>query len=59
MNGLMLRLRDEDRAMSTAEYAVGTVAVCALAGLLLKLLTSNTMVDLLWRVFTKAFELIF
>lgn len=36
-----------DRGMTTAEYAVGTVAACGFAGLLFKILTSeqvNTMV---------------
>jgi hypothetical protein len=36
---LVRRLRD-DRGMNTAEYAVGTLAAVAFAGLLLKVLTS-------------------
>lgn len=37
-----LRLRD-DAGMNTAEYAVGTLAAVAFAGLLLAVLTSDTV----------------
>ncbi|GAA5177607.1 DUF4244 domain-containing protein [Rugosimonospora acidiphila] len=37
---LVRRLRD-DRGMTTAEYAVGTLAAVAFAGILLKVLTSS------------------
>lgn len=37
---LVRRLRD-DRGMNTAEYAVGTLAAVAFAGILLKVLTSG------------------
>ncbi|HWH00739.1 MAG TPA: DUF4244 domain-containing protein [Pilimelia sp.] len=40
MRTLLKRLRD-DRGMNTAEYAVGTLAAVAFAGLLLKVLTSD------------------
>jgi hypothetical protein len=59
MNELAIRMRDEDKGMSTAEYAVGTVAVCGLGGVLIKLLTSETFVDLLWQVINKAFSFLF
>ena len=36
------RIRSDD-GMNTAEYAVGTVAAVAFAGLLLKVLTSDTV----------------
>jgi hypothetical protein len=42
--------------MTTAEYAIGTVAAAAFAGLLLKLLTSSTVAHLLESVITKAFS---
>jgi hypothetical protein len=48
-----LRLRD-DAGMSTAEYAIGTVAACGFAGLLLKILTSPQVADLLREVIRKA-----
>lgn len=37
MNELAVRMRDEDKGMSTAEYAVGTVAVCGLVAVVLSL----------------------
>lgn len=37
MNTLIARLRRDDTGMSTAEYAVGTVGACGLAGVLTKL----------------------
>lgn len=45
--------RDES-GMSTAEYAVGTVAAVGLAGILYKLLTSPEMRKLLWMIIEKA-----
>ena len=36
----VLRSRDE-RGMTTAEYAVGTVSACSFAGILYKILTSG------------------
>ena len=44
------RTRDE-RGMTTAEYAVGTVASCGFAGVLVKLLTEPWVQDLLRRLF--------
>lgn len=40
------RLRG-DAGMTTAEYAVGTIAAVAFAGLLLKILTSDTVAEAL------------
>lgn len=59
MNELVERMRDEDNGMSTAEYAVGTVAVCGLGGVLIKLLSSEKVADLLWQVISNAFSSIF
>ena len=42
MRQLLRRLRD-DRGMTTAEYAVGTLAAVAFAGLLLKVVTSGAV----------------
>jgi hypothetical protein len=58
MNDLVVRMRDEDQGMSTAEYAVGTVAVAGLGGLLIKLLSSEVFYDLLWRVISTAFDFV-
>jgi Protein of unknown function (DUF4244) len=43
-----------DRGMSTAEYAVGTVAAAAFAGLLFKLVTSPEVRRLLLAIIEKA-----
>ena len=49
----------DDRGMSTAEYAVGTVAACGFAGLLFKVLTgdsvSRMLRDLVERALTTSF----
>ena len=44
------RARDQ-RGMTTAEYAVGTVASCGFAGVLVKLLTEPWVQDLLKNLF--------
>jgi len=59
MNQLAVLVRDDESGMTTAEYAVGTVAACGLGGLLIKLLTSEGFADLLWRVISKAFSFLF
>jgi hypothetical protein len=45
-----------DDGMSTAEYAIGTVAACGFAGLLLKLLTGGEVAGLLRSVVRHAFS---
>jgi hypothetical protein len=57
MQGVMERVMIDD-GMSTAEYAVGTVAAVGFGGLLLKLLTSPEVADLLARVIQYIFSLI-
>ncbi|HEY3505014.1 MAG TPA: DUF4244 domain-containing protein [Actinocatenispora sp.] len=47
------RLRG-DGGMNTAEYAVGTIAAVAFAGLLLKVLTSGTVRSLLTAIIQRA-----
>ena len=54
----MTALRD-DTGLTTAEYAVGTVAVAGLGGVLLKLLTSDSVRDLLWSIISNAFSRFF
>lgn len=49
------QLRD-DEGLTTAEYAVGTVAVAGLGGILIKLLTSEAVRDLIWTVVQGAFN---
>jgi hypothetical protein len=57
MKKMLSRLRSDERGLSTAEYAIGTCATAGLAGLLIKLLTSEKMADLLWSLLTRAFSL--
>lgn len=45
--------------MTTAEYAVGTMAAAGLGGLLLKLLTSADVQDLIWKIIQQAFSFLF
>lgn len=52
---ILQRLHREDRGLTTAEYAVGTVAVAGLGGLLLKLLTSEPVRTLIWSIIQFAF----
>lgn len=52
---LVRRLRD-DRGMNTAEYAVGTLAAVAFAGLLLKVLTSGQVQAALAAVISRALK---
>ena len=59
--GLRARLQGEDAeaGMSTAEYAIGTVAACGFGGVLYKVIMSDTVFGLLKTVISKAFELVF
>jgi len=55
---LAVALRADD-GMTTAEYAVGTVAACGFGGLLIQLLTSDTVMNLLKQVIVHALSIIF
>ncbi|MBT2206812.1 MULTISPECIES: DUF4244 domain-containing protein [Actinomadura] len=46
-----------DEGMSTAEYAVGTIAAAAFAGLLFKIVTSSEVKDMLTGIIEKALQL--
>ena len=54
MKNTWRRLTADDEGMTTAEYAVGTVAACAFAGVLLKVVTSHDVLALLTSVVTRA-----
>lgn len=56
MGARLMKVVSEEDGMSTAEYAVGTVAAAGLGGLLLKLLTSPDVQSLLWTVIQRAFQ---
>lgn len=50
------RLRESDeRGMSTAEYAIGTIAAVTLAGVLLALVGSGAIKDLIGEIMKSAF----
>jgi hypothetical protein len=51
------RLLRSDAGMSTAEYAVGTVAACAFGALLYKILTSGFATSLLQSIISHALHL--
>ncbi|HRY08743.1 MAG: DUF4244 domain-containing protein [Actinobacteria bacterium] len=57
MQAVIQRLTAED-GMSTAEYAVGTVAACGFGGILVKLLSSPDVQQVLWQVIEKAFSFV-
>ena len=50
---------DGEAGMTTAEYAVGTVAACGFSGVLYKVITSPTVLELVKSVISKAFHLSF
>ena len=54
MRTLIARMNKDD-GLSTAEYAVGTVAAAGLGGVLIKLLTSEEVRNLIWTVLSNAF----
>lgn len=47
-----------EAGMATAEYAVGTVAVVSLGGVLIKILTDPDFRDLIWKLIQWIFDLI-
>ena len=51
-----LRVRG-DEGMTTAEYAVGTVAACGFGGVLYKVLTSTPVIKLVTDVISHALHL--
>ena len=53
------QIADGEAGMTTAEYAVGTVAACGFGGVLYKVITSPTVLDLLRAVISRAFHLSF
>lgn len=59
MRQFVARFVKEEDGLSTAEYAVGTVAVAGLGGVLIKLLTSTEVRDLIWTVLSRAFSSMF
>lgn len=52
----MVHKMHSDDGLSTAEYAVGTVAAAGLGGILIKILTSDEVRNLIWSVVSTAFK---
>lgn len=59
MRKYIARIVKQEEGLTTAEYAVGTVAAAGLGGVLIKLLTSPEVQNLIWSVLTKAFNTLF
>jgi Flp pilus assembly pilin Flp len=59
MNRLLTRMKRDDKGMTTAEYAVGTVAAAGLGGVLIKLLTSAEVRNLIWKIMSSALSVFF
>lgn len=59
MRQFLMHLRTDERGMTTAEYAVGTVAAAGLGGVLIKLLTSAEVRNLIWKVMSSALSVFF
>lgn len=49
----------DDRGLTTAEYAVGTVAVAGLGGVLIKILSSDAVKNLIFGVIQSALAAFF
>lgn len=59
---MLTRLRRRfggDEGMTTAEYAVGTVAACGFGGILYKVVTSETTIQLVTDLLKRALTLHF
>ena len=54
-----LQSQDREAGMTTAEYAVGTVAACGFGGILYKVITSGAVLELITAVISRAFKLTF
>lgn len=50
---------EREAGMSTAEYAIGTIAACAFAALLYKVITSAQILNLLTGVVSRALQVPF
>lgn len=59
MKTLKQKLLIDEAGMTTAEYAVGTVAAAGFGSILLKILMSSEMRDLIARVIQQAFSFLF
>jgi hypothetical protein len=56
MKKLMSRVARSEDGMTTAEYAVGTVAAAGLGGILIKILTSDEVRQVALKLISSAFS---
>ncbi len=54
-----MKAGERQAGMTTAEYAVGTVAACGFSGVLYKVITSDAVLSLIKGVIGRAFKLSF
>ena len=59
MKSKLRELRTSEEGTTTAEYAVGTIAAAGLGGVLIKLLMSQEVQDLIWKIIQQAFSFLF
>ncbi|CAN5621265.1 DUF4244 domain-containing protein [soil metagenome] len=59
MRKSLTQLRRDDRGMTTAEYAVGTVAACGFGGVLYEVITSDPVRSLVTELLDKALTWLF
>lgn len=53
-----LKAVDKERGVTTAEYAVGTVAAVTMVGILIRIFTSPEFLAILWEIIKWILELI-
>lgn len=59
MHNFVARVVRDERGLTTAEYAVGTVAVAGLGGVLIKILSSDAVKNLIFGVIQSALAAFF
>ena len=59
MGKTLQRMTKDEEGLTTAEYAVGTVAVAGLGGILIKILSSDWAMELIKSVLEWAFSFLF
>lgn len=59
MRAALRRRTSGEAGMTTAEYAVGTVAACGFSGILYKLLTGDAVQSLLKQLIERALQMAF
>lgn len=50
MRHMLTRVMNDQRGMTTVEYAMGTAAIVGLGGVLIKFFSSDTFRDVIWAI---------